>query len=104
MGFLKTILGISLNNQIKDSQTSQRRGYEINRQQQVNELERKTGAKSAKSWGTVNDEKVSAECMANQQAGWISNDSKFPSGDQLAPRKGNKKCRCHAVWKLLEPG
>jgi hypothetical protein len=45
-------------------------------------------------WQTVDDDRVTEECAANEDAGWLPMGVPFPSGDTQAPRAGNPRCRC----------
>lgn len=56
-----------------------------------------------KRWSTVNDDNVTDECQANQDEGWIGLDEPFDSGDEIAPRYGNPRCRCAIEYKILPP-
>jgi SPP1 gp7 family putative phage head morphogenesis protein len=47
------------------------------------------------SWATAGDEKTCAVCLANEAAGLIGIDDRFPSGDQYPP--GHTSCRCALV-------
>lgn len=55
------------------------------------------GLEMEKSWSTVGDERVSAGCRANSQAGWIPVDEPFPSGHQHPPRFPG--CRCATLYR-----
>lgn len=50
------------------------------------------------SWLTVGDDRVSADCSANQGAGWISHDEAFPSGSQAPP--AHPGCRCSSMSRV----
>lgn len=47
-----------------------------------------------KIWQTVNDTKVTPECMSNQNEGWIPDEQPWGSGDMIPPRSSNIGCRC----------
>ncbi len=55
------------------------------------------GLEMEKQWSTVGDERVSAGCRANSQAGWIPVDEPFPSGHQHPPRFPG--CRCATLYR-----
>lgn len=55
------------------------------------------GLEMEKQWSTVGDERVSAGCRENSQAGWIPVDQPFPSGHQHAPRFPG--CRCAILYR-----
>ena len=49
-----------------------------------------------KVWGTVQDDRVSDICAANQEAGVIPIDAAFPSGADRTP--GHPNCRCSVSY------
>lgn len=53
-----------------------------------------------KQWQTVGDSSVTKECKANQSEKWIDYDKEFSSGDQLAPRHNNPRCRCFTADRI----
>lgn len=55
-----------------------------------------------KWWQTVNDDRVTDLCNANQDNGKILMDQLFTSGDKQAPRTGNIRCRCSTQYNLQE--
>jgi uncharacterized protein with gpF-like domain len=55
------------------------------------------GLEMEKQWSTVGDDRVSAGCRQNSQAGWIPVDEPFPSGHQHAPRFPG--CRCAILYR-----
>lgn len=55
------------------------------------------GLEMEKQWSTVGDDRVSAGCRENSQAGWIPVDQPFPSGHQHAPRFPG--CRCAILYR-----
>lgn len=61
-----------------------------------------TGSIVQKYWQTVNDERVTPECQANQDKGWIGFMEGFPSGDEQAPRAGNPRCRCVTTFRAVD--
>lgn len=52
-----------------------------------------------KSWLTVGDNRVSAACQSNQDAGWIPLDSEFPSGHKNPPE--HPSCRCTTLYQRV---
>lgn len=58
------------------------------------------GNKVMKKWATVNDDRVTDECEANENMGWIKLDDLFDSGDDTAPRESNPRCRCTTLYEL----
>ena len=52
-----------------------------------------------KHWSTVNDDRVTEECRENEDAGWLSLDDEFPSGDLTAPRSDHPRCRCSVYYQ-----
>ncbi len=63
---------------------------------------RETGAIMQKYWITVQDERVTPECAANESVGWIGYDEHFPSGDDIAPRSTNPRCRCDCGYRRVD--
>jgi len=63
----------------------------------INQIE---GFESIKHWQTVNDDRVTEECMANQEEGWLNVEEPFASGDLTAPRVSNPKCRCTVLYEV----
>ena len=55
------------------------------------------GLEMEKQWSTVGDDRVSAGCRENSQAGWIPVDQPFPSGHQHPPRFPG--CRCATLYR-----
>jgi hypothetical protein len=55
------------------------------------ETEKDLGARE-KSWETSRDDKVSEQCGADHEAGWVPIDEAFPSGNREPP--GHPRCRC----------
>lgn len=55
-----------------------------------------------KEWITTGDDKVTEECQANQQEGWINYDEHFKSGDSFAPRESNPRCRCDTGYRAVD--
>ena len=50
-----------------------------------------------KSWLTVGDDRVSDECRANEEEGWIPLDAVFSSGDENPP--AHPACRCTTLYR-----
>ena len=68
----------------------------------VDIYKQETGAIIEKCWLTVNDDQVTDECMANQDMGWIGFDEHFDSGDSIAPRSSNPRCRCDCGYRHVD--
>jgi SPP1 gp7 family putative phage head morphogenesis protein len=56
-----------------------------------------TGLTFEKAWLTVGDDRVSDDCRANQNGGWIALDDAFLSGVKLVPQ--HPGCRCVVVYR-----
>lgn len=56
------------------------------------------GLTMEKAWSTVGDSRVTEECKANEDAGWIGIDKEFPSGHQRPLRFPG--CRCDLLTRL----
>lgn len=54
-----------------------------------------------KRWWTANDDRVTPECHANQEQGWLDYREEFLSGDLRAPRATNVGCRCATLERIL---
>ena len=76
-------------------------GYEFGNRQPVNEAKER-GLRVQKLWQTVEDEKVTPECEANQEEGWLELDEGHASGEQNPPRLGNPRCRCSEAYRVLD--
>ena len=65
-----------------------------------------TGKKVKKSWLTTGDDRVTPECQAYEDKGWIDFEANFTNefgtSDQRAPRKTNPRCRCDTVYELKD--
>lgn len=65
-----------------------------------------TGKKVKKSWLTTGDDRVTPECQAYEDKGWIDFDANFTNefgtSDQRAPRKTNPRCRCDTVYEFKD--
>ena len=68
----------------------------------VDTFRARTGQIVEKYWQTVNDGKVTDECNANQDMGWIPYDDAFLSGDENAPRDDNPRCRCATIFRTVD--
>jgi SPP1 gp7 family putative phage head morphogenesis protein len=60
------------------------------------------GLTMEKSWLTVGDDRVSEICQENEDAGWISVDDQFPSGDDAEP--AHPSCRCTCLFQTVVGG
>lgn len=67
---------------------------------EVGDMLQKSGVKMMKIWSTMEDNRVSDGCRANQDAGWIELDKPFPSGDMTPPRFPG--CRCDFYQDMLD--
>ena len=63
---------------------------------------KETGVIIEKYWITVQDDRVTEECAANEAAGWIGYDEQFNSGDDIAPRNTNPRCRCDTGYRVVD--
>jgi len=70
--------------------------------QMVDIYKKDTGAVIQKYWITVQDDRVTPECAANESVGWIGWDEHFPSGDDIAPRNANPRCRCDCGYRHVD--
>lgn len=70
------------------------KAYETGKAIVANEAQAIVGEQMMSYWQTVEDDRVTPECAANEDAGWLPKDTPFPSGDMTAPRYGNPRCRC----------
>lgn len=61
-----------------------------------------SGVQMMKAWQTLEDDRVSDGCEANQSAGWIPLDREFPSGHMRPPRFPG--CRCDMLTEMMVPG
>jgi hypothetical protein len=60
----------------------------------------KKGKTATKKWLTTNDDKVTEECGANEDEGWIPFKDTFSSGDTEAPRDSHPRCRCDTLYNI----
>lgn len=79
--------------------------YEKGNNIPVREFQEKYPDRTVKKWWqTVNDDRVTPECHANQEASdekkGLELDKNFPSGDDVAPRYGNPRCRCFTKYEI----
>lgn len=78
--------------------------YEEGNREPIDEFSEKYPDREVKKyWQTVGDDRVTPECEANEDEGWIGLDEDFPSGDQQAPRDGNPRCRCTTLYEIQSP-
>ena len=75
--------------------TEIRNGYETSKQGVRDKLEAR-GWNILKKWSTMGDDRVSAGCKENENAGWIPNNQPFPSGHQYPPRFPGCRCNCQS--------
>lgn len=75
--------------------------YEEWRLVTINKHLQTTGAMAEKIWDTVNDSKVTEQCRANERKWRILMVDKFPSGDDVAPRNSNPRCRCTTNYRII---
>ena len=75
--------------------------YENGGRMLVDEIQA-TGIDMEKSWHTVGDDRVSAGCRDNADAGWIPAGDGFPSGEQNPPRFPG--CRCNTHYRVSRAG
>lgn len=68
----------------------------------VRRFNAKTSSFTQKLWQTVKDDRVTAECKANEGQGWIAMDDIFLSGDLHAPRQKNIRCRCTTSYRVVD--
>lgn len=73
--------------------TEARFGYERGNRDVAKSLA-DAGLEMEKSWLTSGDDRVTDECMANEDEGWIPIDEQFPSGDDEPPRFPGCRCTC----------
>lgn len=74
------------------AQTEMRRSVESAQR----ETEKELGARE-KSWETSRDDKVSEQCWADHESGWVPIDESFPSGNKEPP--GHPNCRCYLDYR-----
>lgn len=77
------------------------RAYEEGRHQVVEQGKRQ-GDTFQKIWDTVWDDRVTWQCNANAGQGWILDEEQRGSGDKVAPRNTNPKCRCTTNYRRVE--
>lgn len=79
------------------------KAYEFGNFVPVNEYQDRTGKQVKKYWRTQGDDKVTAECAANEDANGghgLLLEEAFPSGDKTAPRASNPRCRCSTQYDI----
>lgn len=79
------------------------KAYEFGNYVPVNEYTERTGKTVRKYWRTQGDDKVTAECAANEAANGghgLLLEEAFPSGDKTAPRSSNPRCRCSTQYDI----
>lgn len=74
--------------------------YEEGKAIVADEAQRIVGDIMMVAWQTVNDGRVTPECHANQNAGWIPKGTMFPSGHDKPPRF--PRCRCAGKYDFAE--
>lgn len=68
----------------------------------VQQFVSRTGSLVEKFWQTVEDDRVTPECAANEDSGWIGMQESWPSGDMAAPRASNPRCRCVTTYRVVD--
>lgn len=58
------------------------------------------GATVEKQRSTVHDNRVTAQCKANENEWWIPLKQVWGSGDDLPPRERNPRCRCTCLYQI----
>lgn len=76
------------------------KAYEFGNYVPVDEYSQRTGKQVKKYWRTQGDDKVTPECIANEEHGSILLDEVFPSGDKTAPRSSHPRCRCSTQYDI----
>jgi hypothetical protein len=77
------------------------KAYEFGNREPLREAHDR-GNNVEKLWQTVEDDKVTEECAANEDEGWIPFEQAHKSGDQQPLRSGNPRCRCTELYRILE--
>jgi len=75
--------------------------YENGRNRTLRRHLDQTTDRAEKERATVNDDKVTEICMDNQQQWRIHFNDVFKSGDNVAPRHSNPRCRCTVNYRIL---
>ena len=77
--------------------------YEFGNYIPVTEFAQRTGKRVNKYWQTVGDERVTVECHENESRSLqgIPLNVPFASGDMIAPRSTNPKCRCSTGYEVV---
>lgn len=76
--------------------------YGAGNDQMVRQFNFASSVFTQKYWQTVEDSRVTEECMDNEKAGWLGMDESFKSGDKFAPRKTNPRCRCVTRYRVVD--
>jgi predicted metal-dependent hydrolase len=72
-----------------------REAYEAGRSYPIEDFLKENPDRTVeKAWNTVGDDRVTEECAANEDEGWIDFRGSFSSGDDKPPRSDNPRCRC----------
>jgi hypothetical protein len=74
--------------------------YEYGNRVPMMEAEQRTGDKVLHHWITGGDDKVTEECAANEDQGWIPIEVPFKSGHDNPPRYPNVNCRCTTGYEF----
>ncbi len=80
--------------------TENRFAYELGRKGTVDEVGEVLGLRFEKKWNDSLDDRVCDICDANTDAGWISKEDTFPSGDETSP--AHPACRCYVDYRPIE--
>lgn len=73
--------------------------YENGRHEAVNQIVSQWET-VVKYWDTVGDSRVTPECRHNEEVSPIGYNENWPSGDYIAPRYGNPRCRCTTNYEI----
>jgi hypothetical protein len=74
--------------------------YEEGRKATMDNLKQQ-GYNIEKYWSTVWDNRVTEQCMNNENQWWLLYNENRPSGDSEAPRNKNIRCRCTTNYRIL---
>lgn len=77
------------------------KAYTHGNRDMIKQYIRETSAIMEKEWLTVQDDKVTKECQANEEAGWLGFEEQFPSSDINSPRDSNPRCRCDTGYRRI---
>lgn len=78
------------------------RAYGEGNMEIVDKFIARTGTTVQKYWQTIEDDRVTPECAANEAEGWIGFNTAFSSGDENAPRESNPRCRCVTAFRVVD--